>query len=72
MPISSTRETQKYSQTPAKWLSCDQLSKISSSLLYESPVMSVIEGTGFHPFVVPARRDEGYWKKSDKRRDSYE
>jgi hypothetical protein len=27
--------------------------------LYESPVMSVIEGTGFHPFVVPARRDAG-------------
>jgi hypothetical protein len=25
--------------------------------LYESPVMSVSEGTGFHPFVIPARRD---------------
>jgi hypothetical protein len=23
--------------------------------LYESPVMSVIEGTGSHPFVVPAQ-----------------
>jgi hypothetical protein len=23
------------------------------TLLYESPVMSVIEDTGFHPFVVP-------------------
>jgi hypothetical protein len=32
--------------------------------LYESPVMSVIEGTGFHPFVVPARRDGGYHQSS--------
>jgi hypothetical protein len=29
--------------------------------LYESPVMSVSRGTGFHPFVVQARRDGGYW-----------
>jgi hypothetical protein len=31
-----------------------------SFTLYESPVMSVLEGTGFHPFVVPALRDGGY------------
>jgi|GEM_PF-3806206 len=30
---------------------------------YESPVTTVIEGTGFHPLVVPARRDGGYWKE---------
>jgi hypothetical protein len=31
-------------------------------VLYESPVMSVVEGTGFHPFVVPARRDGGLYE----------
>jgi hypothetical protein len=28
--------------------------------LFESPVMSVIEGAGFHPFIVPVCRDGGY------------
>ena|GEM_PF-5427430 len=27
------------------------------------PVMSVIEGIGFLPFVVPARRDGGYMNR---------
>jgi hypothetical protein len=31
-------------------------------LLYESPVTSVIEGTGFHPFVVPGYRDGGLYE----------
>ena len=36
--------------------------KRSAALVfYESPVMSVIEGTDFHPFVVPVCRDGGYF-----------
>jgi hypothetical protein len=31
-------------------------------IFYESPVMSVIEGTGFHPFVVPMYRDGGLYE----------
>jgi hypothetical protein len=29
-------------------------------IVHESPVMSVIEGTGFHPLVVPVCRDGAY------------
>jgi hypothetical protein len=31
--------------------------------VYESPVISVLDGTGFHPFVVPVYRDSGYSKR---------